>query len=139
MVRLDAADLLNFQLSDWLFVGNYGECLQHNVCQHCLFRLQGKLDQIVIILFLCAHLICIFQLYDLNAPVFGIIFQHHIPNDLSGGFRIMSYSLSNGRNFNRFSHSKQKRLHSALQMFNFHTGTLPPCSQSEYHRRYVPV
>lgn len=45
--------------------------------------MQGNIDQILIIFFLCTHLERILQLYDLDASVLFLITVHHIADDPS--------------------------------------------------------
>ena len=70
MVGIDTADLADLHLGHRLPVGDNGQRLHDDVCQHMLFRGCRHPDQVLIIICAGAHLVGVFQLQNPHAALF---------------------------------------------------------------------
>ena len=88
--------------------------------------MQGNIDQILIIFFLCTHLERILQLYDLDASVLFLITVHHIADDSSCCLLVHTDGSGDPGQFYGTAHCKKYCFYRSFCLLNLHSVFLIP-------------
>ena len=130
MIRLHAADPLDFRLRHRLLVRNDGEGLQHHIRQHRLLGVAHHPDQGIIAKGIGAQLIGRLHTADQHAPLPRFIFLQETLRRGPGQHLISIQCRRQLRQTHRPPHGEEQRLHNALLLFQFR-GMLPVNFQTE--------